>query len=496
LKHPLHRILALTLSLVLLAGCGQQTQTPAPVTDPLPSEEETPTETPQVLSYGLAYDPAYGVNPYTTVSQTNRVFLPLCYESLFAVTDQFTAEALLAASYSVSDDQRTWTITLRSGVLFSDGTALTAADAVSSLQAAMTSSYYSARLDLISSVSAVDDTTLTITLSEACCSLPLLLDVPIVKSGTAGTEIPVGTGEFVLSTQDSVLRPNAHWWRTDSRFGGSEITLVAASDAQAIRESFELGDITLACVDPNAVGAAVYHSDYELWDGPTTVMEYLGFNPQRNLFSSAALRSAVTWCIDRTTLAQSTYGSFALAASLPASPRSPFYDTALAEQFDYDPTQAQQTLSAALPDDASGIFLVCSDDSNRVAVAQSLLETLNSYGFSLELKAVPQSQYLQILQAGSYDIYFGQTRLTANFDLTPFFSGALSYGGIGTEELANLCAAALENEGNYYDLHKAVMEQGMLCPILFRSYAVYTTRGAFTDLTPAAGNVLYHTLSE
>ena len=494
MKRPFRRIAALLLGLSLLAGCGQTQPAPEEPSDPPPPQPVQSAEQAQTVAYGLAYDPNYGVNPYTTVSQTNRVFLPLCYESLFAVTGQFTAEPLLAASYTVSDDERTYTITLRSGIAFSNGAPLTAADVVASLQAARASSYYGSRLSDMTGVSAPDESTVVITLSTAYCSLPLLLDVPIVQSGTAGNDIPIGTGEYVLVSGSGVLQPNKFWWRSDSRFGSQTITLTAAADAQTVREVFERGTVTLACADPNAVGAAVYHSDYELWDSPTTVMEYLGFNPQRNLFAGAEVRSAVTYCIDRASLVQSSFGSFALAATLPASPLSPFYDPALASQYAYDSATAKQRLESVLPEEPEGIFLVCSDDSKRVAVAQTLVQILNSYGFQLELTAVSQSQYERILQAGSYDLYFGQTRLTANFDLTPFFAGSLSYGGIGTAGMAELCSAALENEGNYYELHKTIMDQGLLCPLLFRSNAVYTTRGAFTDLTPAPGNVFYHAL--
>lgn len=308
MKRPFRRIAALLLGLSLLAGCGQTQPAPEEPSDPPPQQPVQSAEQAQTVAYGLAYDPNYGVNPYTTVSQTNRVFLPLCYESLFAVTGQFTAEPLLAASYTVSDDERTYTITLRSGIAFSNGAPLTAADVVASLQAARASSYYGSRLSDMTGVSAPDESTVVITLSTAYCSLPLLLDVPIVQSGTAGNDIPIGTGEYVLVSGSGVLQPNKFWWRSDSRFGSQTITLTAAADAQTVREVFERGTVTLACADPNAVGAAVYHSDYELWDSPTTVMEYLGFNPQRNLFAGAEVRSAVTYCIDRASLVQSSFG--------------------------------------------------------------------------------------------------------------------------------------------------------------------------------------------
>ena len=81
-------------------------------------------------------------------------------------------------------------------------------------------------------------------------------------------------------------------------------------------------------------------------------------------------------------------------------------------------------------------------------------------------------------------------------DLTPFFSanGALNYGGIDDIGVYTLCLQALENQGNYYTLHQRVMEDGYLCPILFRSYAVYASRGLLTELQPARDNLFCYSI--
>ena len=52
-------------------------------------------------------------------------------------------------------------------------------------------------------------------------------------------------------------------------------------------------------------------------------------------------------------------------------------------------------------------------------------------------------------------------------------------------EAVTILTTVLENAGNAYDLHKRVMDQGYLCPIVFKTYTVYTTRGAVQDLAPA-----------
>jgi hypothetical protein len=41
-----------------------------------------------------------------------------------------------------------------------------------------------------------------------------------------------------------------------------------------------------------------------------------------------------------------------------------------------------------------------------------------------------------------------------------------------------------------------VADDGRLCPILFRSYAVYAKRGLVSDLTPARDNVFFYHLGK
>ena len=47
---------------------------------------------------------------------------------------------------------------------------------------------------------------------------------------------------------------------------------------------------------------------------------------------------------------------------------------------------------------------------------------------------------------------------------------------------------------NFYNLHKAVADDGRIIPILFCNYAVYATRGLLTELQPARDNVFFYTL--
>lgn len=484
--------------LLLLSGCV--IEKPPETTEPVETETHEnnlyPTA-PQRKEFGLAYVPEYGFNPYQCVCITNRPIFSLVYEGLFVLNNSFQPEPVLCDRFAVSETGTTYLITLCEGARFSDGTALTAKDAAASLEAARDSDYYGSRFSKVLRFSAQDERTLEITLEEPYENLPLLLDVPIVKDGTQADERPIGTGPYVFVEDLSglSLRRNQSWWQ-DNRapVEHDTIMLTAAENPTAVRDSFEFGNTALVCADLNSPNAVGYRCDYELWDCPTTMMQYLGFNLNSSLFSSKELRGAVTHFIDRDSLIVSVYKGFGKATCLPCAPDSPLYDQSLAQTYSYDEEAARQALrTAAVRTESAGTLLVCASDLTRVELARNVAEALSQAGLSLEVNAVDAETYRSRLEKGKFDAFLGETRLSGNFDLTEFFrsGGSLCYGGIRSSDMEQLCRETLENSGNCYELFRSVMENAYFCPLLFKSYAVMANRGVIGILQPAVDCVFH-----
>jgi peptide/nickel transport system substrate-binding protein len=74
------------------------------------------------------------VDPIATTNFTIRNSAYLIYDTLFALDADFKVQPQMAEGVAISDDQLTYTITLRDGLKFHDGAAVTAADAVASLE--------------------------------------------------------------------------------------------------------------------------------------------------------------------------------------------------------------------------------------------------------------------------------------------------------------------------------------------------------------------------
>ena len=127
----MRKIIAALLAAALclgLAGCGLA---PEPEVPPTPTPSATPA--PEPAEFALACYPSAGFHPITGTNRTNLNLAGLVYEGLFELDQEFQVHNVLCASYTVSEDGLIWSFRLRPGVTFSDGSALTAADVVSSL---------------------------------------------------------------------------------------------------------------------------------------------------------------------------------------------------------------------------------------------------------------------------------------------------------------------------------------------------------------------------
>ena len=495
------RLICLLLALFLLAGC---TAAPDPTESSESTEPETESSAPEASQeserpdhFGLAYIPEYGFNPYQCVCITNRPVLSLVYEALFVLNSSFQPEPVLCESFAVSETGKNYLIRLCEDAAFSDGSRVTAEDVVASLKAAMDSPYYGSRFSKVASVTPVDPRTVRIDLYKAYENLPLLLDVPIVKAGTEEDERPIGSGPYAFSrgTGQLNLRRSRNWWQQRKAPVEYEtILLTACSDPTEVRDSFEFGTTTLVCADLNAPNAVGYRCDYELWDCPTTIMQYIGFNLGSGVFLNRDFRAAVTHVINRESLISSVYKGFSQPAYLPCAPASTLYDERLAEDYMYDPeAYLEARNNVMINSEYSATLLVCSADPARVELAHRIADAFNQANTKVEVKSVDTDLYLYRLEAGQFDLFLGETRLSGCFDLTEFFKpwGSLCYGSIKNSAMEQLCYEALENTSNCYDLERNVMDGGYFCPLLFKSYAVMVERGAISNLQPAVDNVFH-----
>lgn len=146
------------------------------------------------------------------------------YDTLMTLdteTQQF--EPKLAESLESSDDLKTWTLTLREGVSFSDGTPLDAEAVVGSINWYMQSQGVDTAIlgPNLKNMAVADERTVVFTMNEAWAKFPAMLSqavgMIVAPAAYAGEEFtPIGAGAFVFDSykpaEELILKANKDYW--------------------------------------------------------------------------------------------------------------------------------------------------------------------------------------------------------------------------------------------------------------------------------------------
>jgi len=450
---------------------------------------------PEALS--LPYYPSQTLDPVTCADGIQQTIAALLYEGLFELDETFAPQNLLCASSTYDAATLTWTFTLRSGVLFSDGTALTAGDVAATLNRARSSPRYQSRLSGIASVSAAGSGTVTVVLTATNTQLPALLDIPIVKSGTENSLVPIGTGPYTLSDSGgtTALQSNPGWWKGHSQ-PIAHIALVAEDSRDTMLYQFSSHEIQLITADLTGTDPVSAVGSVSFYDADTTILQYVGFNTS-GVFADVALRSALNLGVNRAGIVSAFLAGHAAAAQFPLAPTSALYPSDLADTYSYE--SFEKAISAAGYDTGeshSATMIVNQENSFKVACARQIAEELSAFDLKITVEPLPWADYTAALANGKYDLYYGEVKLSADWNLTPLLAtgGALNYGRYSDATLDLLLqeySAASDRTSAMHGICSYLKKQAPILPICFKRVSVLTQSGVIDNLTPTAVNPFY-----
>ena len=224
-------------------------------------------------------------------------------------------------------------------------------------------------------------------------------------------------------------------------------------------------------------------------------MQYLGFNLSRTPLNDAAVRRAMSGVIDRGTLVSSLLSGHGTAAQLPIAPQDADYP----KTYEYRTTAeeyaaALETAGVTAARPRSLTLLVNKENAFRCAVAESLCAQLTTAALTVTVRELPWGEYAAVLEAGSFDLYLGEVRLTATWDVSALLDagGALNYGGFVSEQLSGLNDAfLLGGNASAAQYAEGFVEETPFAPLLFKSKTVLTPSGLVDGMTPTASDPFY-----
>ncbi len=444
-------------------------------------------ETPVRMEIG---EPQELLNPQNTTETEGSEVLAAVFSPLVRY-DENKQPVEEAAESITTTDSKVWTIKLKSGYTWHDGTPVTAADYArawnfAALQDnAMSSSYFFGRVDGYEDVhpgegktpsakemkglKVVDDSTLEVTLAAPFSQFKTMLGYtafyPMPKSAIgpdgkvtqAFGEQPIGQGLFKLdkpykkgtdptielSVYDKFPGKKPTGW-TKLQFKVYTSSETAWNDLQA--ENLDIHDSLPA----TAISTAKQVLGDRYFDEPDASIGYIGTPLKYNKdFQNVDVRKAISMAIDRKTITDTVFSGTRSPADDFINPAIPGYRQGACEACTYNPAEAKKLYEAA--GGPKTIELGYNNDGGHKEWIEAVANNLRA-NLGIEVTPKPFEKFQGILDALDSKEYKGLFRMGWAIDypaaenyLTPIFgTGAIgtgsNYGGYSNKDFDELVA--------------------------------------------------------
>lgn len=425
-------------------------------------------------------------NPFYAEMLNNQTLMSLLYEPLFRLDEAFMAQPVIAEDCTV--DGTSLTVPVRSDAKFSDGTAVSADDVVYSFEKAKNAPAYKANLAGISVAKQSGAATVVFTAAEANVNARQLLTFPVVKKGTGdtNTDVPMGSGRFVLKIEGASyqMTPNGFYTKTPAI---TKIELVNAESEEEIENALRIGNISFIYNDLSK--GSKTSSNTKSQPVALNNLVYIGFNPSNIMGQSNALRQAVSFAINREQIVSGTYHSYATAATSIFNPLWKRGEGTDVASLSADNKAAEMALGTTEYKNAPLKLIVNEDNAYRRAAAEMIAKQLNAQGLNVTVNALAYDAYRQSMQAGSYDMFLGEVRLTNDMNLNCFFTaeGSCAFSVNLTDSKTAAAYTTYRNgTASVGDFMIAFKEEMPLVPVAYRKGLV-----AFTSQMKVKPNSVY-----
>ncbi|WP_137726303.1 ABC transporter substrate-binding protein [Prescottella subtropica] len=352
-------------------------------------------------------------------------------------------EPQLAQSLENNADYTQFTLKLRDGVTFSDGTPVDAEAVKWSIDRFVAAGADVAQVwvNSVASIDTPDSKTVTFTLTGPWDRFPVMLamgpGLVVSKNSEAGGKFtPIGAGPFTLErfapNEEIILAPREDYW--NGRPNLDKVRFVPTNGARGQFESLQSGQLNMAFImrDEATIrdALAANYSGYLGIQGLGT----LGMINTREGRPGADLRvrQAIAYGVDPEAINNRANDGLGIADSALIPETSPWYTGA--EGVPYDAEKAKQLLNEAKADGYDGkLTYLTPSEKSAEAAALTTQASLNAIGFDVQIQYVNSVSDLVRKMYAEHD--FDMTRGAFTFmDEAPFLR---LFGGLGSDSRNN-----------------------------------------------------------
>jgi peptide/nickel transport system substrate-binding protein len=307
-------------------------------------------------------------------------------------------------------------LTVKSGVTFHDGTALSASDIAFSMQTAATQGFaYAGVWNIITQATVNSPTSLTLTLQHFDPGFPVwfgFLDAFIIPKayyeaqgadGFAAAPISCGAYKFVSHVNGQLkLQAFANYWQGAPAI--QNVVFVETTDPTARSSAVQSGTADITQSIDTTVFNSLNSSSLKKQSGSVSAVTCWFVSPYFSAFANEGVRQALNLAIDRSSLVTNVLGNIGLPDYLPEEPDYRSWDASFSTPFNL--SQAQSLLNAAGYNSNNLLQLpvyvtngAITGDYNIGQACKQMWENTNA--ISVNLQTMTQAQYFTYRDSGT-----------------------------------------------------------------------------------------------
>ena len=143
-------------------------------------------------------------------------------------------------------------------------------------------------------------------------------------------------------------------------------------------------------------------------------------------------------------------------------------------------------------------FIVSTESSAKTGVVRKFASDMGILGLTVNVQELTWENYLQALEDGDFDMYYGEVKLRNNFDVTELLDpdSDLNYSRGKDSSFVGyindyLAAGDTSRSAMFQQMCQYIAGTGSLISIGFETHQFISHRGVIKGVNPNAGNPLY-----
>ncbi|MBQ1762707.1 MAG: glutathione ABC transporter substrate-binding protein GsiB [Aquincola sp.] len=347
-------------------------------------------------------------DPYDANDTLSQAVAKSFYQGLFGFDKDMKMVPVLAESYTASKDGLVYTVKLKTGIKFHDGTPFNAEAVKATFDRVTNPDNKLKRYNLyknIAKTEAVDATTVRFTLKEAFSpfinslahpSAVIISPAALAKFGNKGiAQNPVGTGPFKFvewkATDYLKVEKFDGYWRKGYPKVDS-ITWRPVVDNNTRAAVMQTNEAHFAFpVPPESVATLEKKPSLEVTAAPSIIHRYLSMNTQHKPFSDPKVREAINYAINKDALIKVAFSGYAIPAE-GVLPQGVEYAAKLGP-WPYNPAKARELLKeAGYPNGFESTLWSAYNHTTAQKVIQFVQQQLGQVGIKLQVQALEAGQ--------------------------------------------------------------------------------------------------------